>query len=186
MTGNTNRKREGEELMKKQVEMSKAIGVKVRWNGQPMMKYGWMIRLSLILAVAFLFFCGTVRAQDVPKKEKKVAGEQKVDHRVIYILDDEGIMPRTVIAKQGTTMIWINYSHDPAEIIFSKQTKIACGKPVNFVIGDSGGYQSKKLEQGMTGSLCFLDKGDYEYQLKQNPSAGPGTTNIVKGTVKIY
>jgi plastocyanin len=97
------------------------------------------------------------------------------------------VFPNVVIAQRGTTIIWINYSHDPVEIIFSQQTKLACGKLINFPIGKSGGYQSQKLEQGMTASLCFTEKGNYEYQLEHRSfEMSDASKKRFKGIVKIY
>jgi plastocyanin len=165
--------------MKKHTFTGPGPNSQMKWNDQLMGAGGMITAVLLVLMVMSFPFC-TVWAQDI-------SGEPKMDHRVIHILEQEGVFPNVVIAQRGTTIIWINYSHNPAEIIFGQQTKMACGKPVNFSIGKSGGYQSQKLEQGMTASLCFTEKGTYEYQLENRPfGTSDASQKRFKGTVKIY
>ena len=66
-------------------------------------------------------------------------------------------------------MIWVNHSRFPIEILFSdKKVVLACGAPVNFFVGKDGAYESSKIPSGATASLCFTEKGKYEYKVKSS------------------
>ena len=94
-----------------------------------------------------------------------------MESRAINIYDNE-LDPATVTAKPGTTVIWVNNSNNTGEIRFlGKRVTMACGAPVNFVHGvfNQGvhsGYESNEIFQGGIASLCFLEKGKYEYVYK--------------------
>jgi plastocyanin len=134
----------------------------------------------IVLGVLSSVNLNTVYAQGIPP-------EHTVDHKIIFIQQSEGLVPNVAIVKQGTTVIWINYTRDPMEVKFlGQQTKLACGKPVNFFIGKTGGYQSQKLETGVVASLCFIEKGEYEYQLERTGDWSDVDKRRFRGTVKVY
>ncbi len=97
------------------------------------------------------------------------AEEIKVINKVITINSEQGVNPSNLSSKAGTTVIWVNYSRRPAEILFlDKKVVMACGSPVNFFVGKGGAYESAKIPFGGTASLCFTGKGKYEYILKSS------------------
>lgn len=72
-------------------------------------------------------------------------------------------------SEPGTTVIWLNRSKHPVEILFlDKKVVLACGSPVNFIVGKGGAYESAKIPFGGTASLCFLEKGRYDYKVKSS------------------
>jgi len=134
------------------------------------------------LGIILLLFSSAAWAQDISK-------EFKVDHKVIIILEKEGLVPNVVMAKRGTTVIWINYSDFPKEIKFLKeQVKTACRNPLNFFVNKSGVFQSNKLSTGAVASLCFIDKGEFEYQLEypKGEDRSRADAKRLKGVVKVY
>ena len=61
----------------------------------------------------------------------------------------------------------MNHSRTPYEILFlDKKVVLACGSPVNFFVGKNGAYESAKIPFGGTASLCFTEKGKYDYKTK--------------------
>ena len=63
----------------------------------------------------------------------------------------------------------MNHSRFPIEILFlDKKVVLACGSPVNFFVGKDGVYESNKIPSGGTASLCFIEKGTYEYNVKSS------------------
>lgn len=99
------------------------------------------------------------------------AEETKADLEVISTIVSisayEGIMPATFKSKPGTTVVWLNRSRIPAEVLFlDKKVTVACGSPVNFFIGKDGAYESGKIISRGTASLCFTEKGSYDYVVK--------------------
>jgi plastocyanin len=128
-----------------------------------------MKRKSLIAAALFWggIFC--VTALTLAAEEK---GEDlKVINKIIIINEYEEVKPLTVTSSPGTTIIWVNHSRTPVEILFyDKQVTLACGSPVNFTVGKEGAYESSKIPFGGTASLCFLEKGKFNYMITSNRS----------------
>lgn len=101
------------------------------------------------------------------------AGEEKASlkiiHKIVIINEYEEVKPITINSPPGTTVIWVNHSRTPVEILFlDKQVTAACGSPINFFAGKSGAYESGKIPFGGTASLCFLEKGIYNYIIKSS------------------
>ncbi len=98
------------------------------------------------------------------------ASEEKPDdmnivNKIVVVKTFEEPSPLTLFAPQGTTVIWVNHSRYPVEILFiEKKVVIACSSPANFFVGENGSYQSNKIPSGGTASLCFIDKGRYVYK----------------------
>ena len=63
----------------------------------------------------------------------------------------------------------MNHSRMPVEILsLDKKVTHACGSPVNFFVGKDGAYESGKIPFGGTASLCFLEKGKFNYMITSN------------------
>ena len=101
--------------------------------------------------------------------EEKESESLKIVNKIIIINEYEEVKPLTVKTTPGTTIIWVNHSRTPVEILFyDKQVTIACASPVNFFVGKGGAYESGKIPFGATASLCFVEKGTYEYMIKSS------------------
>jgi len=108
----------------------------------------------------------------------------------VTINESEGANPSTLISEAGTTVIWVNHSRSPLEVLFlDKKVTLACGSPVNFFVGKDGAYESGKIPFGSTASLCFTEKGSYDYIVKVSrtfrmPAQG-GLGQEHRGTIAI-
>lgn len=92
-----------------------------------------------------------------------------VINKIVIINEYEEVNPITITSSPGTTVIWVNHSRTPVEILFlDKKVTAACGSPVNFFAGKDGAYESGKIPFGGTASLCFLNKGTYNYLIKSS------------------
>ncbi len=101
--------------------------------------------------------------------EEKAEEEIKIINRIVVLSASEGAKPAAITSEPGTTVIWLNRSKHPMEILFlDKQVVLACGSPVNFIVGKGGAYESAKIPFGGTASLCFLEKGRYDYMIKSS------------------
>ncbi len=118
-------------------------------------------------AVIFvLMFCLAVFAYAA---EEKAEEEIKIINKIVVLSASEGAKPVTVTSEIGTTVIWLNRSRHPIEILFlDKQVVLACGSPVNFIVGKGGAYESAKIPFGGTASLCFLEKGRFDYKINSS------------------
>jgi plastocyanin len=89
--------------------------------------------------------------------------------KAVIITGHAGLKPPDIISQPGTTVVWVNQSNTPQEILFlDKKVVIACGSPVNFIVGHDGAYESSKVPFGGTASLCFLEAGTYQYIVKSS------------------
>ena len=104
------------------------------------------------------------------------AAEEKTDeiktvHRTVMISAYDGVTvePTNLRSGPGTTVIWVNHSRSPVEILFlDKKVVFACGVPVNFFVGKESAYESGKIPFGGTASLCFIEKGKYDYMVRSS------------------
>lgn len=111
-------------------------------------------------------------------------------NKIVVVKESQDPIPTTLKVSPGTTVIWVNHSRRPQEILFlDKKVLQACGSPVNFFIGKDGAYESAKIPFGGTASLCFTEKGKYDYQVKSSETfygaAHPALQKDFKGIVWI-
>ena len=112
------------------------------------------VGLSTIIIGVF-FLAGFVFAAGTETEELKIS------NRIVSVSTNQGLQPATLESSPGTTVIWVNNSRDPVEILFlDKKVTLACGSPVNFFIGKDGAYESAKIPFGGTASLCFTERGN--------------------------
>jgi len=133
-----------------------------------------MKRRSLITIIAIFMgiFCLVGFTLAAGEKDEDI----KVINKIITLRSDEGASPPNLTSKVGTTVIWVNHDRKPVEILFlDKKVALACGSPVNFFIGKGGAYESAKIPFGGTASLCFTEKGKYEYVFKGSKTFRVGT-----------
>jgi plastocyanin len=97
--------------------------------------------------------------------------EIKITNRTVIISTYDGLRvePTNLRSGRGTTVIWVNNSRSPVEMLFlDKKVVLACDAPVNFFVGKNGAYESGKIPFGGTASLCFTEKGKYDYIVKSS------------------
>jgi plastocyanin len=120
---------------------------------------------ATLLVLLGIFYCTRL----LPAAEEEKTEQLKIVNKIIIINEYEEVRPLTLTTKTGTTVIWVNHSRTPVEILFlDKRVTVACGSPVNFFVGKGGAYESGKIPFGGTASLCFLEKGTYEYTIKSS------------------
>ena len=143
------------------------------------MKKKSIIVLSVLILVGF-GLSGFPPAADEKQEDLKIINK-------IITIDREGTRPVTLTSQPGTTIIWVNNSRFPIEILFlDKQVTLSCGSPVNFFIGADKTYESNKVPSGGTASLCFMEAGTYEYRIKSSQTFYTGRIQKgEKGTVII-
>jgi plastocyanin len=128
------------------------------------------------VAAVVMFVCIIVLSGIMCTAEEKGAAQQAapgteeevtISNRIVKINEKEGASPSILVTSAGTTVIWVNYSKSPLEVLFlDKKVTLACGSPVNFFVGKDGAYESGKIPFGSTASLCFTEKGKYDYIVK--------------------
>lgn len=128
-----------------------------------------VIRASAVCFCLLLFAVCSVQAQT----EGKVVPEKKISgHQVIRIDKSVGLNPKLVMIKPGTTVIWMNQSESIAEIQFrGKAVTLACKSPTHFIVDEEGSFVSNRIPQSAVASLCFVEKGTYNYVLRRGPRA---------------
>ena len=95
--------------------------------------------------------------------------EIQIINTTIFIKDNEVLEPSTATSNKGTTVLWVNTSNFPVKIVFlDKKVKHICGPPVNFTVGEDGTYNHADIPRGGTASLCFEEKGIYNYKIESS------------------
>ena len=123
-------------------------------------------KLPVLAAVLLLV---TLLMNPLLAAEGEEGGEVQLITKVIIITGHSGLKPPDIISQQGTTVVWVNHCNTPQEILFlDKKVVLACGSPVNFIVGHDGAYESSKVPFGGTASLCFTEKGTYEFIVKSS------------------
>jgi len=139
-------------------------------------------RFVAIVIVLIGVFCMTGLSFAAEEKAEEI----KVIQKIVVIEERAGLSPATLDSEPGTTVIWVNQSKQPAEILFTdKKVTLACASPVNFFIGKDGAYESAKIPFGGTASLCFTEKGKFEYIYKASSTFYPLQKMEHKGIVWI-
>ena len=137
------------------------------------------------LALLFIWII-TVFLTGVVVAAEEETGELKAVNRIVSVSTNQGLMPANLTTSPGTTVVWVNHSRDPIEILFmDKKVTLACGSPVNFFIGKDGAYESAKIPFGGTASLCFTEKGRFDYMFRKSSTFYPMEEREHKGYVLI-
>ena len=94
--------------------------------------------------------------------------ETKKNYRTVVIHEYQGAIPQHLRVEPGTTVIWVNLAIVEAEVIFLDREVIdAAEYPVYFFIGDEAIYESHEMCAGCAASLCFEEKGRFDYIVRQ-------------------
>jgi plastocyanin len=118
--------------------------------------------INVFVALIVVFYLAVITFTAEGKKE-----ELEIDSKIVVLKEFEGAVPATLTSKVGTTVIWVNYSQSPVKLLFTHERVIdVCHAPVNFFVGKDGTYESAKIPFGGTASLCFKEKGRYEFIIK--------------------
>ena len=121
------------------------------------------MKRSVLFVVCLVLSLFGLTGQDIFADEK--TDDLTITNKIVVVKTFEEPDPVTLFATVGTTVIWINHSKYPVQVVFlEKQVVLACGSPVNFVVGKDGTYESNKIPSGGTASLCFTEKGRYSYK----------------------
>ena len=123
----------------------------------------YCIMLLVVMVVNSLCCAGlTCAAEDVPQ-------ELQLTTKNIVIKNNRVLEPAALTSILGTTVVWVNTSSFPVEIIFiDKKVSLACGSPMNFSIDKDGAFHSAIISRGATASLCFIEKGEFTYKVESS------------------
>jgi len=125
----------------------------------------------VIICVLLAGLCGPV-----------IAAEE--GHALIVLKSDMvAISPDPLKVKQGTTIIWVNECKEPVSIIIKTKVGIACKNPVNFYNDLFGHYETGQILTGATASICFIDKGKFEYEVKRMVGQDKPVEKILPATI---
>jgi hypothetical protein len=151
-----------------------------------------MKRKNLITITAVLL--GMIFSASFSYGAEEKDQELKLVNRTVTIITTESarddmkpvVDPVNVNSAPGTTVIWVNFSKTPVELLFlDKKVTTACGSPVNFFVGKNGAYESAKIPFGGTASLCFLEKGKFEYMVNTSSTFYPSKMKEQRGFIWI-
>ena len=119
--------------------------------------------LIITCSLSIVIFCMVGHPSAADEKTDTL----KITNKIVVVKTVEQPDPVTLFGEMGTTVIWVNHSKFPVEIVFTeRQVVLACGSPMNFFVNKEGTYESHKIPSGGTASLCFTEKGRYVYKTK--------------------
>ena len=143
------------------------------------------MKTSKVVAL-FFFIVATLCLTDLVAAAEEETEKMAVSNRIVSVSTNQGLKPTNLTVNPGTTVIWVNHSRDPIEILFlDKKVTLACGSPINFFIGKDGAYESAKIPFGGTASLCFLEKGRFDYMFKKSSTFYPMANREHRGFVLV-
>ncbi len=132
-----------------------------------------MNKLIILIIAALLAFGGTALTGE-RKTDRGVVELQGVDvkHSVVRIRGYEGVSPLNLFIAPGTVVVWINQYQGNVKISFpGKKVTLACKSPVNFLINDQGIFVSQSVRYGAVASLCFVERGTFDYVIERSPAS---------------
>ncbi|MBN2105903.1 MAG: hypothetical protein JW832_00645 [Deltaproteobacteria bacterium] len=134
------------------------------------------ILATLVFALCFAMTSAWAAGET---KDSKIVTDQNIKETKIIRLDVlGGISPAEVTVKPGTTVVWVNNSRSQLELKFEgKQVTLACKSPVHFLIDEDGSFISDRIPQDSVASLCFVEKGEFNYVLRKSPT-GSGISQL--------
>jgi hypothetical protein len=142
--------------------------------------------LSLVLSAAMMSggIPGTALSQE--QSAAKIKPEMKLHGTEIINITDDMQQPVITKIKSGTTVVWWNGTHGILEFEFTgKQVTMACARPVNFFLNKQESFSSYKILQAEVASLCFIEKGAFNYKLTIRPEGigAAGFRQELQGTI---
>ncbi len=138
-----------------------------------------------VLLLAAVFACTALISQAAA--EDKIQADKAIKaHKIIRLHYIGGINKEELTIEPGTTVIWVNDARASVEIQFlGKQVTMACKSPVHFIIDENGSFISDRIPQGSVASLCFVEKGEYEYMMRKSIQGG-GASGTYRGAIKEF
>ena len=79
----------------------------------------------------------------------------------------ENSSSNNVTIKKGDTVLWYNQDNDNIIINFLSPMNYVCSPLINFNADEHGYYTTDKIPRGGTASLCFVKKGEYDFEVKK-------------------
>ena len=126
------------------------------------MRRNCMLVLVTMVINLLCYAALTRAAEDVPQ-------EMQLTTKNIFIKNNRVLAPVSLTSHPGTTVVWVNTSAFPVEIIFiGNKVALACGAPMNFSIDKNGDFHSAIIPRGATASLCFIEKGEFTYKVESS------------------
>ena len=121
-----------------------------------------------------LFVFCSIQAAFASEKQEEEAPKAPIQIiRMHYI---GSVSPAEVTIVPGTTVVWVNNSRATLEIQFEgKQVTTACKSPVHFVLDEQGSFISNRIPEGSVASLCFVEKGEFNYVARKAWGAWTGS-----------
>ena len=125
----------------------------------------------VIMCVLFAGLCGPVMAAEE-------------GHSLVVLKGDfQAITPDPLKVKQGETIIWVNEGKEPISILIKTKVGMACKNPVNFYADLFGHYETGQILPGATASICIIDKGKFEYEVKRMIGQDKPVEKILPATI---
>ncbi len=124
-----------------------------------------LLKNTVIIIISALSVFVSIQPLSASEQNDKIKSDKVEPKTVTINMHYLGnISPSVVTITPGTTVIWRNDSRAALEIQFEgKPVTLACKSPILFNIDKNGSFMSNHLSQGSRASLCFVEKGEFNY-----------------------
>jgi len=144
---------------------------------------------TLFTGAMVLFLACCITGNSATAQEENIQEEKKTAlTHLIRVNYKTGIHGSKTVIAPGTTVVWFNESESLIEVQFtSKQVTLVCSSPVNFVLDIDGTFVSNKIPMGALASICFIEKGTFDYTVRNvsRNVSGKEKDTIFKGRVSV-
>jgi len=122
-----------------------------------------LLRFAGVLIITIVFsLAGTVCAKQA-LEGKIVPGKYNKTYKRIH-LGRSSVDPGVITIEAGTNVMWFNDTHQAIEIEFvGKAVNLVCKKPRYFFPDHNGVFTSSRIPDSSRASLCFVEKGEYDF-----------------------
>lgn len=123
-------------------------------------------RAILTISLCCALMVGAYVTNPAGAQESKIKPDMKLNPGRIINITSDMMQIRRVEVNQGTPVIWLNNTRKLIKIEFiGKQVTMACESPSGFFVNDQGTFSAEKIMPASTASLCFIEKGEFDYEV---------------------
>ena len=127
-------------------------------------------KFFIFLVIGMLFSVQAVFAQEQAGEGATKIKKEDLKTQVVRIRGYEGVTPLNLFIEPGTVVMWLNQYSGQIKITFpDKKVTMACKGPTNFFVNDQGQFESRDIDFGSVASLCFIQRGTFEYFIERTP-----------------
>jgi hypothetical protein len=135
------------------------------------------MRKVTLLTSLIMLAAAAAGAAEAPQAGKAALAPavKEIGTSIVRIMGSAGVEPLNLFIEPGTVVVWLNQYNGQVRVTFpQKQVTVACKSPVNFDVSEQGAFISKPVDMGAVASLCFVERGTFDYFIERMPISRRG------------